>query len=133
MPLEPQHAVAQNARFGQVPADFAGDRAQIFADHEKLSAHAFERENPEQILGVVAHVGALRGRHSVRNPLQAEEAHHVIDAQRSAVARVLANRLREKLIAVGAVRRRDRAAESPSPGPAGEKSSGGAPTRQPAA
>ena len=50
-----------------------------------------------------AHVGALGGVAVVRNPVEAEQAHHVIDAQRAAVAAVLADRFGEQAVAVLAV------------------------------
>ena len=57
--------------------------------------------------------------HAVGNPVEAEEAHHVVDAQRAAVAAVLADGFGEQAVAVLAVALRSWAAGRPSPGPWG--------------
>ena len=61
----------------------------------------------------LAHVGALGGVHAVGNPEQAEEAHDVVDAQRAAVAAVLADRFGEQAVAVFAMARRVRRRKGP--------------------
>ena len=83
--------------------NFSADRAQILAHHNESVAMALQRQDSQQVLGVIANIGALRGGLAVRHPIQAEEAHHVIDAQGPAVARTLADRLREQPVTVGAM------------------------------
>ena len=77
-----------------------------------------------------AHVGALGGVAVIRNPVQAEQPHHVVDAQRAAVPAVLADGFGEQAVAVFAVALAAGGGK-PQSWPLGEKSSGGDPTRQP--
>ena len=100
VPLEVQQPIAHDSERVQRFADFVGHRAQVLADDRDLLPHAFERQDAEQIPPAVAHVGAFRRVETVGNPVQAEEAHHVIDAQRASVPRVLADRFGKQPVAV---------------------------------
>ncbi len=51
-------------------------------------AHAFERQDAEEIVRSFADIGALAGIAAVGNPVEAEESHDVIHAQGAAVAGV---------------------------------------------
>ena len=58
------------------------DRAEVLADDRRRPARtALERQHGEQLVGRVAHVGAVGGGAGRRDPEQAEQAHHVVDAQ----------------------------------------------------
>ena len=116
MTLEPQHAITQNSRFGQRRADLAGDRAQILADDDEPAALAFERQNAQQILRIVADISAVGGWHAVGDPAQAEESHDVIDAQRPAVPGLLADRFARTTHSRRRGALRDWEEETPSPG-----------------
>ena len=115
--FEVEQPVAQDAEARQRLAYRRLHRAQILAHHHHPIAHALQRQNAHEILVALAHVGALGSVHAVGNPEQAEEAHHVIDAQRPAVPAVLANRFREQAVAVLAMPQPSSAAETPSPAP----------------
>ena len=79
-------------------------RSSPITDHPV--ADALERQHAHEILGHLAHVCALRGIAAVGNPVEAEQAHHVIDAQRAAVAAIAADRFGEQPVAVFAMRLR---------------------------
>ena len=51
----------------------------------------------------LAHVGALRGVAALGNPVEPEQPHHVIDAQRAAVPAILADRFGEQPVAIFAM------------------------------
>ncbi len=63
-------------------------------------AHAFERQHAHEILRGLSHVRALRGIAAVGNPVEPEEAHHVIDAERAAMPAILADRFGEQAVAI---------------------------------
>ena len=75
--------------------DFARHGSQIFADHNEIAAHAFERQNSHEIVCVVPYVSSLTRLEFFWNPVQAEETHHVVDTQSSSRLRRTANRLRK--------------------------------------
>ena len=72
-----------------------GHRAQIFAHDQAAVALALQGENAEQVFERIAHVGAFRDGQAARDPEQAEQAHHVVLAQRSGIAHVGAQQLDE--------------------------------------
>ena len=91
------------------------DRAQVFADNQEAAPRALQRQDPQQILPALVDVGSVGGGAAVGNPEEAEEAHHVIDAQRAAVPRIPADGLDEEAVAVFPVGGASWAAERPSP------------------
>ncbi len=115
--FEIEQTVAQNAEARQRLPYRRIHGAEVLAHYHHPIAHAFERQNADEILAAFANVGAFSRLHAVGNPEQAEEAHHVIDAQRSAVPAVLANRFGEQAVAVLAMAAASWAAETPSPVP----------------
>ena len=78
--------------------------------------HALERDDAEQVVGRVAHVGAVGAGAAVGNPEQTEESEHVIDAQRAGVAKAAAQQIDEVLDSGRAGAREDRSAAIPSSG-----------------
>src|SRR5271169_1398355 len=77
-----------------------GHPAQGLANNDHSIANAFERENRKQVLEAIAHVGAFGGFHAVWNPVQAKEAHDMIDAERPAVPAVLPDGLGKQAVAI---------------------------------
>ena len=108
--FEVQQAVRQHAEAAQRLAHCIGHGAQVFADHQAAVALAFQRHDGEHLIDRVVHVGAaLRGA-AGRDPEQAHEPHHVVDADRAGAAHAGAQHLDEGLVAgfaqpVGAQRR----------------------------
>src|SRR5262249_12331492 len=96
--LKIEDAVAEDAEAGQGLANRGFDGAEVFADHQHLVADALERQNAHQILGPLAHVRAVGSLASVRYPKEAEEAHHVVDAERAAVPAVFADGFGEEAV-----------------------------------
>ena len=129
--LEIQQAIAQDSESMQHLARLVGHGAQILADDDHPIAHALQRENRKQRLKAIAHVGAFGGFHAIGNPVQAKEAHDMIDAQRSAVPAVLADGFGEQAVRRLRSWRSELGGGKPQSCPLGEKPSGGAPTRQP--
>ena len=81
MALEQQHPVGQEAARGQRLAQALRHRPQVFADDHAGVAHAFERNDAREVLEIIANIAARGARHAVRNPEQARQCHHVVDAQ----------------------------------------------------
>src|SRR5262249_8770258 len=110
--FEVEEAVAENAESRQRFADRGFDRTKIFAHDGHVIAHALECENAHKILAALAHVRAVHRIGAIGNPEEAEQTYHVIDAERSAVTAVFADRLGEKTVAIRSmpcgVRRRER-------------------------
>ncbi len=79
--FEPQDGRAEHAALAQRLADAGLDGAQVLADHQRPGPGGLQDQHGEHGLGVVADVGALRGRVALRHPPQAEQAHDVVDAQ----------------------------------------------------
>ncbi len=98
--FEIQQAIAQDSEPMQHLARLIRHRAQVLADDDHPVAHALERENRKQRLEAIAHVGAFGGFHAIGNPVQAKEAHDMIDAQRSAMPAVLADGFGKQAVAV---------------------------------
>jgi hypothetical protein len=90
--LEHHQPVAEDAAFVEARAEVVGHGSQVLADHEAARAVALERDDPEEVRGRVAHVGAVDRLHAPRHPPQARDAHHVVDAQRSRARHVGAQR-----------------------------------------
>ena len=101
--FEIEQAVAQDAEAVQRFAHERLDGPQVFADDDHLMAHAFERQDADQIFVVLADIGAGGGLGALRNPEEAEESHHVIDAQGAAVPAVLADGFGEQAVSVFAM------------------------------
>ena len=57
--------------------------------HQRLGPRTFECQNREQFVRRIVHIGPHRRRHSARNPEEPEQGHHVIDANRPAVAQII--------------------------------------------
>ncbi len=97
---EPEHHRAEDAVAGQVLADPGLDRAKVLADRDCASARSRSGERADRGLVVVAHVRApFRGLPG-RNPPQAHEAHHVIDAQAAAMPQRGGEQLGHRLVVV---------------------------------
>ena len=77
--LEPQDPVREHFAERELASHLVLDGAEVFADHVGLGAHAFERDDPEQIERRVADVDPFSRVFSARDPKQAEEPHHVIE------------------------------------------------------
>ncbi len=114
--LEEQQAVGEDLVRLELAAQLLGDGAQVLADHEAALAVALERHDAEQVGERVAHVRALARLAPGRNPPQAREPHHVVDAQRSRAQHVGAQRRDERRVGGLAQTPRIVAAAGPSPG-----------------
>ncbi len=117
VPFEPQQPVAEDAGFapaGAAPPALTVPRSSptTMNPWRTLSSAS----DAQQIVGVSRGRRRRRRRSAIRNPVQPEEAHDVIDAQRSAVPRAVADGLRERAGSRWRGAPRDWAAESPSPG-----------------
>ena len=96
--LEREHPVREDTARGERRAQLGRDGAEILADHHAAVAHAFERDDPEQVVERIAHVRTVRRRATRRHPVQPREPHRVIDAQRARVAHVGAEHRDERRI-----------------------------------
>ena len=83
--LEPQDRRAQQPAFAQVVPGPRLDRAKIFADHHRTGPMSLERQDADQRLVVVPHVGALVGGQTGRHPPEPEEADDVVHPDRPGV------------------------------------------------
>src|SRR5699024_8872437 len=72
--------------FGEIVAHPWFHRAQILTDHHGPGTVGLQRYHRDHRLVVVVHVGALVRGGALGDPPQAEQAHHVVDAQRTGVA-----------------------------------------------
>jgi len=64
-------------------ANFVFHRAEILAHDDRFVADAFEGEHAHEIVARSADVGAVPSRCGLGDPVEAEEAHDVIDAERA--------------------------------------------------
>ena len=78
--LEPHDGRPEDPALAQVVAHPRLDDAQILPDEDRAGPVRLEREDPDEGLVVVAHVGASRGLLVLRDPPQPEEADDVVDA-----------------------------------------------------
>src|SRR5579884_1846621 len=100
VPFEVQQPVTQNPKTRKHFTNAVFHRSQIFADHHRVVAHAFERKNPDQIFRVVANVRAMRGVMSLRNPVKAEQPHHMVNTQRAPMPQRMPDRFRIEPVTV---------------------------------
>src|SRR3954462_7423187 len=89
--LEIEQPVAEDSEAGQRLADLRFDGAEIFADNDDLITDGFPGQDLYEIQRQLLDVRALRGVALIRDPVESEQSHDVIDSQRAAVAAVLAN------------------------------------------
>ena len=82
---EPFHGGAQHAVFGQHLGDVFGHGAQILADDHTVRAGGLDRQDGEHDLVVVGHIGTVARGAAARDPPQAEQAEHMVDAQGAGV------------------------------------------------
>ena len=95
-----QQAVTQDAEAGEGFTNLVFHGAQIFPDDDAIVADAFESQNAHQVRRAVAHVGALRRGLPFGNPVETEEAHHVVDTERAPVTHGFADGFPEEAVAV---------------------------------
>src|SRR5262249_5571562 len=96
-------AVAEDPESRQRLAYRGFHRAEVLAHHHYLIANAFQREDADEVLAQFADVRPAGGIGAIGYPEEAEEAHHMVDAQGATVAAVLADRLGEQPVAIFAV------------------------------
>ena len=96
--FEIEHFVRVNAAFTQLTDDLYRYGSQILADHHTAMTLTLQRQNRQQIVYRILHIGAVIGRFTVRDPPQTQHRHHVIDAQRPAVLHVGAQQFDKRLI-----------------------------------
>ena len=101
--LKVQEFVAQDSKTRERLAYFILHRSQIFADDDGLVAHAFESQDTNQILRTIANIGSIPCAVPFGNPIETEQAHHVIDAESATMPHSLANRLGKEPVAIGAM------------------------------
>ena len=111
--LEVEQPVRQHAAPSQVGSHPVLHRPEVLAHDERLSSMALDGEDVEEVGGGVAHVGAFVGPASGGHPEEAEQAHHVVDAQPTRVAEPGADGLDERLVAGGAQSPRVEREQSP--------------------
>ena len=70
---------------GEHIAHVIGHGAEIFAHHQAVHAGGFDREDRDHRLMVVGDVRAAACTFALRNPPQAEQAEHMVDAHRARV------------------------------------------------
>ncbi len=87
VPFEPEHGRTEHAARRQLLPDARLDRAEVLADHRRPGPVRLQGQHAEHRLRVVADVRALGGRVAFRHPPEAEQAHHVVDAQGPGVPR----------------------------------------------
>ncbi len=97
--LEVQQPVRQQREARQQRPGGVGHRAQVLADHHAAVALALQRDDGQQLLGRVVHVGAIGGGGAGRHAEDAREAHHVVDAQRARAAHAGAQAVDEEAVA----------------------------------
>src|ERR1044071_5852966 len=90
--LEIEEAIAEDSEAAQRLADLWFDSAEILADNDYLVTDAFQCEALHEIQRQLLDVRARGGIALIRNPVEQEEPHDVVDAQRAAVAAILPNR-----------------------------------------
>src|SRR5205085_11634761 len=90
--LEIEQPVAEDSEAGQRLADLRFDGSEILADDDYVVPDAFQSQDLHEIQRQLLDVGALGGIALIGDPVEPEEPHNVVDAQRAAVAAVLADR-----------------------------------------
>ena len=84
--LEPQDRGAEDAALGEIGAHPRLDGAQVLADDDRVGPVRLQREDADQRLVVVAHIGAGGGVGALRDPPQPEQPDDVVDPQPAGVA-----------------------------------------------
>jgi len=92
LPLEQQHTVGEDPDARERRTDLVGHGAEVLTDHHAAVALALERDDAEQVVERIVHVGAVAGLSSAGHPEQPREPHDVVDAKRPGVAHVGAQR-----------------------------------------
>ena len=96
--FEQHHLVVIDAELRQRAPDLVGHHAQVLAHDQALVAMALERHDAEQVVEWIVHVAAVGGLEAARHPPLAEQRHHVIEAQRAAVAHAGAHQRHERRV-----------------------------------
>ncbi|MNH05631.1 hypothetical protein D3C79_649740 [compost metagenome] len=96
--LEEEHLVGVHAVLFEGDVYAFRHCAEIFPDQQTLIAVGFERQDPQQIVDRIINVGPLGGGLSGRYPPQAQQGHHVVDAQRPAGTHVGTEQVHHRLI-----------------------------------
>ena len=96
--LEPQDRRTEQPALAQVVTHPRFDGAQVFAHHHRTGAVGLQRNDADHRLVVVAHVGALRGRRTLRYPPQPEQADDVVDAHPTRVPQHRGHQRTERLV-----------------------------------
>ena len=79
--LKPEEPVRQEPVGIQLVPRRGFDRPQILADHKGLGARALQGEDRQELVGRIAHKGAQARLGLPRNPEEAKQAHHMVNAQ----------------------------------------------------
>src|SRR5205085_2615445 len=74
------------------------DGAEVLSNDQHFVADALKSQNADQLLGAIANVGAARRICAVGYPIQAEEAHHMIDPEGSSMAASFPNRFGKQAV-----------------------------------
>src|SRR5436305_8039193 len=98
--FEIEKTVAQDRELRQRVAYLVRHGAQILADDDVFASDTFERQDPHQVNCVVTNVNTFGSAEPLRYPEQTEEAHHMVDAERSARANHFPNALAVQVVAV---------------------------------
>src|SRR5438270_10494844 len=104
--LEVQDLGRQNAPLLQRRRYLLRDSAEVLADHESVMPNALQREDAEQIVGRVPHVRSFPPCLPLGNPEEAEQSHHVVDAQRARMPKAALHETDEVAVAVASQRSR---------------------------
>ncbi len=93
-----EHFIGVNAAVAEFADNFHRYGAKIFADHHALVTLAFQRQDRQQIVNRILHIGPVICRFTVRDPPQAQHRHHVVDTQCPAVLHVGAQQVDKRLV-----------------------------------
>ena len=96
--LEPQDRGPEDAALSQVVADPRLNRPEVLTHDDGVGAHRFEREDADQRLVVVAHVGTLGRPGATRDPPQTEQPDHVVDTESARTAQRRLDHPTERLV-----------------------------------
>ena len=77
--LKDEHSVDIVLPHGR--ADGGGHGAQVLSDDQRFAALGFQSQNGVELLGAVVDIGPVTGGCALRNPEQAMQSHHVVEAE----------------------------------------------------
>ena len=97
--LEPQDAITQNVGRRQPVAQAIRHGPKIFADYHAATSHAFLRQLAQQIVKRIGDIGTLGGPGAVGDPKQANQPHHMVDAERAGVTHIGGDQFAKRAIA----------------------------------